>query len=90
MVYANANMLTVYLEADRIEEHGEIWLANYTTNTTYQNDFQYWQYSSKGYIDGIIQTIQTKFSISGDILNTAYWNHVFNKGDVQVGTGNWG
>ena len=44
------------------------------------------QYPSKG----IIQTIQTKFSISGDILNTAYWNHVFNKGDVQVGTGNWG
>ena len=44
----------------------------------------------EGYIDGIIQTIQTKFSISGDILNTAYWNHVFNKGDVQVGTGNWG
>ena len=44
----------------------------------------------EGYIDSIIQTIQTKFSISGDILNTAYWNHVFNKGDVQVGTGNWG
>ncbi len=44
----------------------------------------------EGYIDGIIQTIKTKFSISGDILNTAYWNHVFGKGDVQVGTGNWG
>ena len=44
----------------------------------------------EGYIDGIIQTIKTKFSISGDILNTAYWNHVFDKGDVQVGTGNWG
>ena len=26
---------------------------NYTTNTTYRNDFQYWQYSSKGYVDGI-------------------------------------
>ena len=44
----------------------------------------------EGYIDGIIQTIKTKFSISGDILNTAYWNHVFGKGDVQVGIGNWG
>ncbi len=44
----------------------------------------------EGYIDTMIQTIKNKFSISGDILNTAYWNHVFQKGDVQVGTGNWG
>ena len=44
----------------------------------------------EGYIDGIIQSIKTKFSVSADILNTAYWNHVFDKGDVQVGIGNWG
>jgi phosphoglycerol transferase MdoB-like AlkP superfamily enzyme len=43
-----------------------------------------------GYVDGIIQSIKTKFSVSADILNTAYWNHVFDKGDVQVGIGNWG
>ena len=43
-----------------------------------------------GYVDGIIQTIKTKYSISADILNTAYWNHVFDKGEVRVGTGNWG
>lgn len=62
MVYANANMLTVYLEADRIEEAGDIWLANYTTNTTYQNDFDYWQYTSKGYVDGIEGNVDCNFS----------------------------
>ena len=43
-----------------------------------------------GYVESIIQTIKTKYSISADILNTAYWNHVFDKGEVRVGTGNWG
>ena len=44
----------------------------------------------EGYVEGIIQTIKTKYSISADILSTAYWNHVFDKGAVQVGMGSWG
>lgn len=41
------------------------------------------------YIDSIIQTIKTKFSISADILNKAYWNYVYDKGKVWVGYSTW-
>ena len=33
----------------------------------------------EGYVDSMIQTVKTKFSISTDILNTNYWDFVFNK-----------
>ncbi len=44
----------------------------------------------EGYVDSLIQAVKTKFSISADILNTAYWNHVFDKEDVRVNNANWG
>jgi len=44
---------------------------------------------SQGYIDNMIQTIKTKFTISADILTTAYFNLVFDKGKVWVPNTSW-
>ena len=41
------------------------------------------------YIDRMNQLVATRFSVSSDILNQAYYNFVFGKGDVIVGRQGW-
>ncbi len=53
MIYANKYMLSSKLYADELDDKYQIWLANYTSKTTYDGDYQYWQYSSSGQVDGI-------------------------------------
>lgn len=68
IVYANKSMLNQQLNADRLEDETEIWLANYTTNTSYSGGFQYWQYTSSGQVDGI----QTKVDCNFAFVNRSY------------------
>lgn len=42
-----------------------------------------------GYIENMNRLIATRFSISSDILNTAYYNFVFDKGEVTVNRRGW-
>lgn len=53
MVYANETMLTHYLEAEAISDKYPIWLANHTFETSYEGEYSYWQYTSRGRVDGI-------------------------------------
>lgn len=64
MVYANAWMFTNKLDADRISANADIWMANYTTNTIYKKDFQYWQYSNKGRVNGIKGNVDCNFGFT--------------------------
>ena len=41
------------------------------------------------YIDNMMRLIETKFSLSSDILNSAYYNFVFEKGEVAVNRYSW-
>jgi len=59
MLYANKNMLEYSLNAGSIPY--KIWLANYTTETSYQGDYEYWQYSSNGMVDGIDSRVDSNF-----------------------------
>ncbi len=43
----------------------------------------------EGYVEGLIQTVKNKFTISSDILTKAYYNFVFDKGKVKVNTNAW-
>lgn len=43
----------------------------------------------EGYAENMNQLIATRFSISADILNTAYYNFVFDKGKVYVNRLGW-
>ena len=43
----------------------------------------------EGYMDGINRMIATRFSISADILNNAYYNYVFGKDPVTVNRLGW-
>ena len=52
-VYANKSWLETEIDGSALAEKFAIWLAHYTTNTTYAGEFSMWQYSSKGSINGI-------------------------------------
>lgn len=54
MLYANMNTLSECMNASQIASKHQIWLAHYTSKTTYTGTYQYWQYSSTGsskYVD---------------------------------------
>ena len=53
MVYANKTMLQSYIRGEILDDYYKIWLANYTTQTTYAGEYYAWQYSSKGGVSGI-------------------------------------
>ncbi len=62
MVYANKSMLSDQLDAKQISNAGyRIWLANYTNKTTYSGDFDFWQYSEKGKVNGISGDVDMNF-----------------------------
>ncbi len=52
-VYANKTWLENYIDGAALAKKFAIWLAHYTTNTDYANEFSMWQYSSKATISGI-------------------------------------
>ena len=43
----------------------------------------------EGYIENMHRLINTRFTISSDILGSGYYNFVFDKGEVDVGTDSW-
>lgn len=60
-LYANASFLQDNLNASQISSDYKIWLAHYTTNTSYSGDFDFWQYSHNGKIDGISGNADVNF-----------------------------
>jgi phosphoglycerol transferase MdoB-like AlkP superfamily enzyme len=44
----------------------------------------------ENYVEDMIRLVQTKFALSSDILNQAYYNYIFSKEAVVVGREVWG
>ncbi|MDO5548277.1 MAG: GH25 family lysozyme [Eubacteriales bacterium] len=63
MIYANKSMLTSNMNAATISAKYPIWMANYTTATSYTGDYTYWQYSETGTVSGISTAIDCNFAI---------------------------
>lgn len=75
MVYANKNFLENSVNAASISQYYPIWLAHYTTQTAYAGDYEYWQYSSSGKVDGI----------SGKVdMNVRYVNDTTRVNDLRI------
>ena len=53
MVYANKSFLEDNLYAGQVSKTAPIWLAHYTTSTNYSGEYDFWQYSEYGHVDGI-------------------------------------
>ncbi len=52
-IYANKYWLTSLLDSTALAAEHHIWLANYTEETDYAGDYEMWQYTPSGVIDGI-------------------------------------
>ncbi|MGO5358298.1 GH25 family lysozyme [Anaerofustis sp. LCP19S3_F7] len=53
MVYANYSMLNYDLNKSTIDSTYKVWLAHYTTSTSYSGKYEFWQNTSSGSVDGI-------------------------------------
>lgn len=58
MVYANRSMLENNLNASELPM---VWLAHYTSETSYQGDYAFWQCSEFGRVDGIQGKVDLNF-----------------------------
>ena len=61
MIYANKSDLATLINGTKLSQSYKIWLANYTTKTTYSNPYEYWQYTSSGSVDGITGKVDCNF-----------------------------
>ena len=61
MLYANKSFMTDDVYAEEISEVAPVWLAHYTTNTSYSGSYDYWQYSESGRVDGISTDVDCNF-----------------------------
>lgn len=55
-VYANMSWLTYQIDGEALGEEYPIWLAHYTTNTSYSGEFSMWQYTGSGSVNGVQRT----------------------------------
>ncbi|MCO8193980.1 MULTISPECIES: GH25 family lysozyme [Anaerofustis] len=53
MVYANYSMLNYDLNKSTIDSTYKVWLAHYTSSTSYSGKYEFWQHTSSGSVDGI-------------------------------------
>ncbi|MGN0389688.1 MAG: GH25 family lysozyme [Wujia sp.] len=66
MIYADMNMLNNHLNAGDLAQRYPIWLANWTTKTSYKGAYSYWQYTSSGTVPGIEGRVDMNFYYSTD------------------------
>lgn len=66
MIYANMDILYNHLNASELSSKYPIWLANYTTKTSYRGAYSFWQYSSSGTVPGIEGRVDMNFYYSID------------------------
>lgn len=62
MVYANKSMLVDDMYGAQITSAGyEVWLAQWTSSTSYSNPYTYWQYTDAGKVSGISGTVDMNY-----------------------------
>ena len=69
MVYANKSDLATLINGTKLSQSYKIWLANYTTKTTYSNPYEYWQYTSSGSVDGITGKVDCNFWYTNTVID---------------------
>lgn len=63
-IYANKYYLQNELFTEELEQKYAIWLANYTAQTSYTGEYQIWQYSENGIVNGINHAVDMNVSYS--------------------------
>ncbi len=75
MVYANKNDLTNHLDGATLGTKYEIWLARYNNTAEYNNPYSFWQYSSKGSVNGMSGSIDMNFWYTIGTIDNPVFTH---------------
>lgn len=84
MVYANPYMFSNHIDASKLGGY-DVWLANYTTKTTYAGDYIMWQFSSKETVDGISGNVDMSFYYVKEGVTPSYLRLHASKLTVEAG-----
>lgn len=68
-LYANKSFLENRVNASQIAQVAKIWLAHYNTVTGYAGDYEYWQFTSDGKVDGISGRVDINVWYQGAMPN---------------------
>ncbi|MBE6948657.1 MAG: LTA synthase family protein [Ruminococcaceae bacterium] len=83
-VFSDGTHMAVLIDKSFLTD--KVWFNANTGEATYLIDESE---LPEGYLDNMIKLISTKFSVSSNILNTAYYNFLFEKGKVTITRDSW-
>lgn len=95
-VYANRDWFNNYLNKDEIKRRYTTWIATYCAGTNkYEGEYDMWQNSSDGHIDGINGRVDTNYmyrDLIAEIGNTKEIEHKKSVDEIarEVINGQWG
>lgn len=69
-IYASENFLVEHLYANQISSNFKVWLANYSSKTNYNGDYEFWQHTAKGRVSGMRGNVDINFWYKGE--NSTY------------------
>ena len=67
-VYANLNWFENYLEAKEFNSNISVWVAQYYKECEYEGEYDIWQYSSSGKVDGISGNVDMNYLYNENII----------------------
>ena len=67
-VYANLNWFENYLEAKEFNSNISVWVAQYYKECEYEGEYDIWQYSSSGKVDGISGNVDMNYLYNESII----------------------
>lgn len=85
MVYANKSLLENDVNADVISAKYPVWLANYTTRTSYAGAYTFWQYTSSAKVTWVNTALETGVG-KGSNIDCNFWYYKEGEGFL-VGNG---
>lgn len=68
MIYANKTMLENKMDASAIHKKAWIWMAHYTSKSSYKGKYELWQYSETGRVSGIKYAIDCNFGFDLNLV----------------------
>lgn len=94
-IYASKNWLETKLDMNKLNRF-TVWLAQWSSNPTYQGSYAMWQYTSDGCVNGINGRVDMNYQIKelGGSLNTTSNNENSKKSNEEIANeviaGQWG
>ncbi len=92
-VYANLNWFENYLEPKNFNSNISVWVAQYYKECEYEGEYDIWQYSSSGKVDGISGNVDMNYLYNESIIKNTDnkpENKTIDELAQEVINGKWG